>query len=211
MGVRSCCSCGGTEAYQRNAIFEGCNPKTQECGTQERPFTYPTMRVPSQYVDTPVAASSFFFFFFKNSEPSTRLPSRVLVLFGDLFYDLHAGAIRYYLCKHKELFERRSDQVAAASASPCDRTCTCFVLTRPLLMQHVCFHNRSTINPTSPTQELYTSVVEPSLLDSNKEVYCENYLDADFNFNMQELVTKNEERSADGHSAFDATMPAGFF
>lgn len=52
--------------------------------------------------------------------------------------------------------------------------------------------------------------MDSSFLDSNKLVYCDNYKDDDFNYNIQQLITKVEERSADG-KAYDATMPRGFF
>jgi len=75
-------SCGTEDAYKRNAVFEGCNSATQECGTQEQRETYSTMRKPSEY----------------------------------------------YLCKDKEMFERRADQ------------------------------------------DLYKTNVDPTTLDTNKEV-----------------------------------------
>jgi len=116
-------SCGTPAAFKRNAAFEGCNAANQECGTQERRETYPTMRKPAEY----------------------------------------------YLCKDKAMFEHR----AAAG--------------------------------------LYKAAMDPGLLRTNTEVYCENYLDGDFNYDMQQLVTKVEERTHDGASVFDSTPPAGFF
>mmetsp|Transcript_34975 Transcript_34975/g.45102 ORF Transcript_34975/g.45102 Transcript_34975/m.45102 type:complete len:277 (+) Transcript_34975:477-1307(+) len=56
----------------------------------------------------------------------------------------------------------------------------------------------------------YKTVVDSTYLDSNKEVYCDNYKTGDFNFDLEQLITKREERSADG-SAYDATPPLGFF
>lgn len=41
-------SCNET-AYKVNAMFEGCNSATQECGTLDQRQTYPTMRKPSEY------------------------------------------------------------------------------------------------------------------------------------------------------------------
>ena len=37
---------------------------------------------------------------------------------------------------------------------------------------------------------LYKAAMDPGLLRTNTEVYCENYLDGDFNYDMQQLVTK---------------------
>ena len=121
-------------AYKRDAIFEGCNPSVQKCGTPDKPTTYSYMRRVSQY----------------------------------------------FLCKDADMFNRRANPE---------------------------FVNES---GTVVSKYLFTSRVSRDFLTNNIDVKCDNYINGDYNYNMEQLVTKKEERSADG-MAFDATPPLGYF
>ena len=65
-------------------------------------------------------------------------------------------------------------------------------------------------NATGNSKYLYTSVVSPDFISNNLDVKCDNYLKGDFNYNMEQLVTKKEERGGDG-MGFDRSPPMGIF
>jgi hypothetical protein len=60
------------------------------------------------------------------------------------------------------------------------------------------------------SQDKYKTAVDTNLLTANKEVFCDDKINGDFNYDIQELITKVEERAADG-SAYDSTPPLGYF
>ena len=139
-------------AYKREAIFEGCDPRVQKCGTSEAPVAYQYMRRLSQY----------------------------------------------YLCEDKEMFYRRANPGYGPTICSDDPS-----------EDPLCVHSPGT-DTTGQTKYLFTSVVSADFLTNNIDVKCDNYVQGDYNYNMEQLVTKKEERGADGMS-WDDAPPRGFF